>query len=67
MSDIARPSSERPKPFTVNWGARIGWCLLAVYLVYACAQLGFSPERFAAGIEHGQAGHVTSLLGTLER
>ena len=29
-------------------------CLLAVYLVYACSQLGFSAERFSAGLEHGQ-------------
>jgi phosphonate transport system permease protein len=49
MSDI-----DRPRPFSVNWGARLGWCLFAVYLVYACSQLGFSAERFSAGLEHGQ-------------
>jgi phosphonate transport system permease protein len=54
MSDITHPSVKRPKPFSVNWSARLGWCLLAVYLVYACSQLGFSAERFSAGIEHGQ-------------
>jgi phosphonate transport system permease protein len=54
MSDIAHQPVGRPKPFSVNWGARIGWCLLAVYLVYACSQLGFSAERFSAGLEHGQ-------------
>jgi phosphonate transport system permease protein len=54
MSDTINPSPARPKAFSANWGARIGWCLLAVYLIYACAQLGFSAERFAAGIEHGQ-------------
>ena len=54
MSDFTQPSADRPKPFAANWGARVGWCLLAVYLVYACSQLGFSAERFSAGIEHGQ-------------
>ena len=54
MSNFWQPSSNRPKPFSANWGARIGWCLLAVYLVYACSQLGFSAERFSAGLEHGQ-------------
>jgi phosphonate transport system permease protein len=54
MSDITHSSVSRPKPFSVNWSARLGWCLLAVYLVYACSQLGFSAERFSAGIEHGQ-------------
>jgi phosphonate transport system permease protein len=54
MSDTAPPTVERLKPFSANWGARLGWCLLAVYLVYACLQLGFSAERFSAGIEHGQ-------------
>jgi phosphonate transport system permease protein len=54
MSDITHSSVSRPKPFSVNWSARLGWCLLVIYLVYACSQLGFSGERFSAGIEHGQ-------------
>ena len=54
MSDITHSSASWPKPFSVNWSARLGWCLLAIYLVYACSQLGFSAERFSAGIEHGQ-------------
>src|SRR5471030_1417532 len=54
MSDIAHQPAERPKPFAVNWRARIGWCLLALYLIYACSQLGFSAGRFSAGLEHGQ-------------
>jgi len=53
MSDAVNPSA-RPKPVYRNWGARIGWCLLALYLVYACAQLGFFRRTIAAGIEHGQ-------------
>ena len=33
----------------------IGWLLLAVYVVYAGWQLGFSAERFSTGLEHGHA------------
>src|ERR1700712_2333297 len=54
MSEVSQQRLSRPKPFSANWGARAGWCLLAVYLVYACSQLGFSAERFSAGLEHGQ-------------
>jgi phosphonate transport system permease protein len=54
MSEVSQQPANRPKPFSANWGARVGWCLLAVYLVYACSQLGFSAERFSAGLEHGQ-------------
>jgi phosphonate transport system permease protein len=39
--------------FTPNWTARIGWLVLVLYIIYAGSQLGFSPERFSAGIEHG--------------
>ena len=39
--------------FRPNWGARVGWLLLAVYVVYAASQLGFSADRFSAGMEHG--------------
>ncbi len=53
MSDVTRSSTGRPKPFSTNWGARLGWCLLVMYLIYAGSQLGFSAERFSAGIEHG--------------
>ncbi len=54
MSDAAQSSAGRPKPFSANWGARLGWFLLVAYLIYAGSQLGFSAERFSAGIEHGQ-------------
>jgi phosphonate transport system permease protein len=39
--------------FKPNWIARIGWVLLVLYVIYAGSQLGFSFERFSAGIEHG--------------
>lgn len=48
-SDAARRLAFRP-----NWPARLGWLLLAVYVVYAAQRLGFVPERFAAGLAHGQ-------------
>src|SRR5579871_4681819 len=39
--------------FRPNWVARVGWVLLLLYVIYAGSQLGFSAERFSAGIEHG--------------
>jgi phosphonate transport system permease protein len=48
--------SDRPAQrtaFAPNWGARIGWLLLVVYIIYAGSQLGFSAERLSAGLEHG--------------
>ena len=41
------------RAFAPNWPARLGWLLLAVYCVYAASRLGFSVERFVAGLEHG--------------
>lgn len=58
MSTPARPASPDASPdrvaFRPNWTARAGWALLALYAVYAATQLGFSPERFAGGLAHGQ-------------
>jgi phosphonate transport system permease protein len=36
-----------------RWGARIGWVLLAAYVVYAFARLDFSWARFITGLDHG--------------
>ena len=44
-----RPAFARP-----NWWARLGWVLLAVYVVYAAQRLGFVPERFVTGLDHGR-------------
>jgi len=40
--------------FPPNWRARIGFVLLALYVVYACVQMGVSLERLQVGLEHGQ-------------
>jgi phosphonate transport system permease protein len=40
--------------FARSWGARVAWLLLGLYVIYAGTQLGFSAERFSAGLEHGQ-------------
>ena len=53
MSDAAEQGTNARTPFAPNWGARLGWLLLAAYVIYAGSQLGFSAERFSAGIEHG--------------
>lgn len=39
--------------FPANWWARAGWLLLAAYVVYATAQLEFTPARFLLGLEQG--------------
>jgi phosphonate transport system permease protein len=39
--------------FAPNWSRRALWLLLAIYVVYAGSQLGFSAERFSSGLEHG--------------
>ena len=44
-----RRSIDRRVAFAPNWRARIGWLLLALYVVYAGSQLGFSAERFSIG------------------
>jgi phosphonate transport system permease protein len=43
----------RPRAFAANPWARIGWVVIAAYVVYAGAQLGFGFERFVGGIENG--------------
>jgi phosphonate transport system permease protein len=49
----AKSNSTDRVAFAPNWRARIGWILLALYVVYAGSQLGFSAERFLSGLEHG--------------
>ena len=39
------PSPAPRVAFAPNWTARIGWLLLAIYVVYAGSQPGFSAER----------------------
>jgi phosphonate transport system permease protein len=51
--NASTPASARTA-FPVNWGVRIAWLLLAVYIVYAGSHLEVTPERFAAGLEHGE-------------
>lgn len=41
------------RPFKANWGARIGWILLALYCVYAAWSLDFSWSRFVTGLGNG--------------
>lgn len=41
------------RAFEPNRAGRIAWALLAVYVVYAAGQLGFSYARFVQGIEQG--------------
>ena len=55
MSDpAALPAARGDRhAFRPNWLSRAGWLILALYILYAGSQLGFSGERFSAGLEHG--------------
>jgi len=48
------PSSVYTHPFRTGWAARIGWAVLAVYILYAMSTLEFSGSRFIAGLTHGR-------------
>ena len=48
------------RAFPLNWGARAGWLVFAVYVAYAASHLELTPARFAAGLEHGA--HFLSRL-----
>jgi phosphonate transport system permease protein len=39
--------------FPPNWWARVGWILLAAYVVYALGRLDFSWDRFVTGLDNG--------------
>ena len=45
--------SRPPRAFAPDWWTRAGWAALALYVVFAATQVGFSPARFAQGIEQG--------------
>ncbi len=41
------------RPFKANWGARLGWALLAAYCVYAVWSLEITWARFVIGLDNG--------------
>ena len=41
------------RAFAPRWTVRIGWLLLAAYVVYAVGRLDFNAERFATGLDNG--------------
>ncbi|HEX4859211.1 MAG TPA: phosphonate ABC transporter, permease protein PhnE [Usitatibacteraceae bacterium] len=47
------PAASPRVAFPPNWPARIGWLVLAAYVVWATAQLDFTWERFVSGIDNG--------------
>ena len=52
--NLAIPPAGSRDPFPVNWWARAGWVVLAVYVVYAFSTLDFTWQRIVDGIGHGQ-------------
>ncbi len=51
MAGIA--DAGRIKPFALSNKARLGLILVIAYAIFAATQLGFSWDRFAAGLGHG--------------
>ena len=47
------PTAARRVAFPPNWPTRIGFVVLAVYVVYASRILDITWARFIAGIDHG--------------
>ena len=41
------------RAFPVNWGARLGWLALVLYVIYAGAQLEITWARFQIGMDNG--------------
>ena len=52
MSDAALPRAPRVA-FPPNWPARIGWIVLALYVVYASTILDITWDRFVVGLDQG--------------
>ena len=51
--DAVKAGATPRRAFTPDWPARIGWLLLAAYVVYAVGRLDFSAERLASGLDNG--------------
>src|SRR3984893_3402456 len=45
-------ASSRENPFPADWRSRAAWIALAVYVVYAAAQMDLSVERVAVGLHN---------------
>jgi phosphonate ABC transporter permease subunit PhnE len=53
MSDATLPSPARRVAFPSNWPARIGFLVLAAYVVYASTILDLTTARLIAGVHQG--------------
>jgi phosphonate ABC transporter permease subunit PhnE len=53
LSSPRRPSPRGRVAFPPNWPARIGFIVLALYIIYAGTTLDITWERFVAGFGHG--------------
>jgi phosphonate ABC transporter permease subunit PhnE len=53
MSDTSLPVRPRRIAFPPNWPARIGFAVLALYVLYACTVLDITWARFLIGLEQG--------------
>ncbi|HCG04257.1 MAG TPA: phosphonate ABC transporter, permease protein PhnE, partial [Desulfovibrio sp.] len=53
MAGMSAATVARPAPFAVNWWARLGYLLAALYCVYAVSILDISWDRLLAGLDNG--------------
>ena len=53
MSDATVPVARPRVAFPPNWPVRIGWIVLALYLVYASTILDITWDRFVVGLDQG--------------
>jgi phosphonate transport system permease protein len=52
VADV-KPAMLDSKPFALSTRAKLGLALIVVYTLFAATQLGFSWDRFEAGMGHG--------------
>ncbi|MFN0164324.1 MAG: phosphonate ABC transporter, permease protein PhnE [Burkholderiales bacterium] len=50
---MAALSAATARPFRASWQVRLGWLVLAAYLVWAMGALEFSWPRFVIGLDNG--------------
>lgn len=53
MAGITPPVAVPSRPFALSLRAKLGLLLVVAYAIFAATQLGFSWDRFEAGLGHG--------------
>lgn len=68
MAPVVAPASQiNTKPFALSPKVKWGLLLIALYAVFAATQLGFSWDRFEAGLGHGSKFLARMFPPSIER